>query len=146
MQYRRISWAAATIYLTLGLTTDASATRTVCSDPARARTLAQTNVVIPRGDEIAFATTIRKFDKVTDMSLSEVVSSNGNVFESRILMFQSPRVSVVIEVHTLAGKNIALATVDRTCVNDAIEDWQPYWVAFLDFLKHSRLQLPRGAN
>lgn len=147
MQYCRLIWiAAAAILLTLGSPPDASASRTVCSDPSRARTFAQIKVVIPQSDEIAFATTIREFDKVTDMSLAEVVSSNGDMFERRIIMFQSPKVSVVIEVHTAAGNHIALANVHRTCINDALEDWQPYWMAFLDFLKRSKLQVTKGTN
>ena len=144
MPHRRLSWiAAAAIALTVGSTTNASATRTVCSDPGRARTLAQANIILPRNDEVAFAATIRQFDKVTNMSLSEVVSSNGDAFERRVIMFQSPKVSVVIEVHTGAARHTALVAIERTCYNDALEDWQPYWLAFRNFLNRSGLQLVR---
>jgi hypothetical protein len=140
MKHQTLGWiTGAVIMLVLGSTPNAHATRTVCSDPSRARTLAQTKILIPEGDEVGFAATIRRFDKVTDMSLSEVISSNGDVFERRIMIFQSPKVSVAIEVHTMAGKNTSLATIERTCYNNALEEWQPYWLAFRRFLNRSQL-------
>lgn len=123
------------VSLYLAWTPDAAATSTVCSNQSRARVLDRLAVSIPGGDEPAFAETIRKFEGVTDMSRAEVTSDRR-----RIIIFQSPQVSVAIYVVTERGSGTARITVERTCINDALEDWKPYWKAFRRFLDSKGLK------
>jgi hypothetical protein len=117
------------------LYTPAAAESTFCSDPHRARVLDSMSVAIPNGDETAFANTMREFESVTDMSLSEVSSSRGGNVTSRALLFQSPEVSVLIDISTEADSNIAEIAIERTCITDALERWRPYWRAFRGFMQ-----------
>ncbi len=119
---------------------DVLATRTVCSNPSRARVLARLAVSVPGGNELAFATVIREFEGVTDMSRAEVTSSDKGGFRERTIIFQSPRVSVEIHVDTERGSSIARITANRTCYTDALEDCKPYWKAFRKFLDSKGLK------
>jgi len=113
----------------------ASATITVCSDPSRARVLDTLTLQILDRDEPAFATTIRRFDGVAGMMMSETGRiSPDHIFRTRTLLFQSPEFSVVINVRTVLGRDHASVNIERTCINDALEEWEPYWRAFRQFL------------
>ena len=121
------------------LSTDAIASTTVCSDPSRARALYHLEVKVPGGDKPAFAKSMGEFEGVTDMTLSEVQSSDSSGLRDRIMIFQSPQVSVNIEILTQRASDIARITLNRTCITDALEDYRPYWKAFQNFLRSKRL-------
>lgn len=118
---------------------DVSASFTTCSNPSRAGVLDKVDVVIPAAGEPAFAAIIRTFENYTDMRHSEVTVSDGQGLKSRDIIFQSPQVSVNITIETVRQRSVAHVTVNRTCYTDALEEWQPYWVAFRKFLSSKGL-------
>ena len=44
---------------------------------------------------------------------------------------QSPKVSVLIRVVWQPGAVVGVASIERTCIDDNLEDWEPYWERFL---------------
>jgi hypothetical protein len=112
----------------------ATALTTICSDPNRAGVLDRMSVRIPNGDERAFAERMRRFADVSSMSHGEVEGFDGPVWQGRTIIFQSPEFSVAIKVETRPNSNVARVTVERTCINDALEDWRPHWDGFRRFV------------
>jgi hypothetical protein len=113
----------------------ASAYQLACSDPTREQVFARTSIEIPNGDEPAFAESMRGFRGVTDMSFAETSGREGDCsFLGRTIFYQSPQVSVLIQIETQPGSEVAEITVERTCITDDLEDWQPYGDAFQQFL------------
>ena len=62
------------------------------------------------------------------MSVGEVSSTDnsGKFWDARTIIFQSPKVSVAIFVDTSRNRDVAEIPVERTCIDDAIEEWRPY--------------------
>jgi hypothetical protein len=126
----------ATVFVTLPIaTTPAIAYQTRCSDPDRAGVLAEMSLRIPREDESAFAERMRHFDDVSSMSRGEVSSRDREGWRNRTIIFQSPEYSVVINVETQRNSDVALVTAERTCIDDALEDWRPFWSEFTRFVR-----------
>lgn len=125
--------AITTLALALTAAAPASALETMCSNPSRARVLAHMSLSIPEGDEPAFAERMRQFRSRSTMSYAEVDAADGNVWRSRTIIFQSPEVSVVIHVRTRRGSDTARVEIERTCINDALEPWRPFWSDFRRF-------------
>jgi hypothetical protein len=46
------------------------------------------------------------------------------------IILQSPKVSVAIDIVARRSLDLAQVTVERTCINDSLEPWQPYWRRF----------------
>ncbi|MGQ2930151.1 hypothetical protein EEB18_015305 [Sphingopyxis sp. OPL5] len=117
-------------------TQPAAATETMCSDPARAGPKASGILTL---DPEAFAKLQSVFERAEpDLGMS-TASVVGDTIEIYIL--QSPRVSVMIQTIRKPGSDSAFVSVERTCITDALEDWQPYWDRFLSALSARGLRL-----
>ncbi|KTE08919.1 hypothetical protein ATE71_13425 [Sphingopyxis sp. H115] len=66
-----------------------------------------------------------------------VAGDDGRGIRDVTLGLQSPKVSVSITAEWRTGQKAAFLQVERTCINDALEPWQPYWKHFLSELREA---------
>jgi hypothetical protein len=75
-------------------------------------------------------------DRELGMSFSSVGSgTEAQPISKQAIILQSPKVSVAIEIRALRRSRIAKVTVERTCINDALEPWLPFWRRFREVMK-----------
>ena len=53
----------------------------------------------------------------------------------KTIILQSPKVSANIEITARSGSTTAKVNVNRTCINDALEPWLPFWKRFRAAMK-----------
>jgi hypothetical protein len=111
--------------------TQAEATSTRCSNPQREGVRASGTVKLAWLDRAKLGVLLQGSNKALGMSYSWVESGlTGQPSNKKHFILQSPKVSVAIEVLALRSSDLAKVTVERTCINDSLEAWQPYWRRF----------------
>jgi hypothetical protein len=110
----------------------ANGTSTICSNPTRAGIKAEATMPLQwtKVEELS-RWLAGSSEKALGMSYSSVSSGLVNKpITARTIILQSPKVSVNIHVTARSGSRTAKVTVNRTCYNDALEPWLPYWKRF----------------
>ena len=116
----------------------ATATSTVCRNPARARVLSTGTVSLPSSNIGALQ---KRFEAVAvplGMTTWGVASyPDGKTLRSKTLGLQSPKASVSISAEWKPRQRFAKIVVERTCYSDDLEPWQPYWRGLLARLREA---------
>jgi len=128
--------------------TPAAANSTICSNPKRAGIRARMSVDLPSGGAAQLEGQIKAIAR-TRLGMSAGVVSYEDPYKTpplsgRVLMLQSPDVSVAIDIETTNRDSRADIRVERTCYYDAQVPWQPYWRALQDFLRASGYRITPG--
>lgn len=126
---------AALIALTALRATQAHATTTRCSNPQREGIRASGTIKLAWSDLPKLNALLQRSEGALRMSYSFVESGlTGQPFRKKTHILQSPKVSVAIEIVARRSADVAKVTVERTCINDSLEPWQPYWRRFRDLM------------
>jgi hypothetical protein len=111
--------------------TQAQATSTRCSNPQREGVRGTGNIILAWSDLPKLDALLEHSKRALGMSYSFVESGlSGQPFRKKTIILQSPKVSVAIEIVAHRSADVAKVTVGRTCINDSLEPWQPYWRRF----------------
>jgi hypothetical protein len=116
---------------------EARATSTTCSNPKREQVLATARVALPTRNIEALEQRFELLAPKIGMTTWGVAGDDGRGIRDVTLGLQSPKVSVGITAEWRTGQKAALLQVERTCINDALEPWQPYWKHFLSELREA---------
>ena len=116
----------------------AHGTRTVCSHPKRAGVRAVATIPLPWSKVTELHEWLEASSETNlGMSFSSVGVADGpNLpLKEQTIILQSPKVSVNIEITAKSGNSVAKVVVNRTCYNDDLEPWLPYWHRFRTALR-----------
>ena len=127
-----MSKAALALALTLSLcANEARATSTRCSNPKREGVRVSGMMHLAWSDLPKLDGILQSSEKVLGMSYSSVESgTTGQTSMRKDFILQSPKVSVAIEIVAHRSENFAKVSIERTCINDDLESWRPYWRRF----------------
>lgn len=115
----------------------ANANETFCSNPKRAGTLAVATLHVPWSQVEELSSWLQaSSDKTLGMSFARVDAGyEGKPMTKKVIILQSPKVSVNIHITARANRNSASVEVMRTCITDDFEAWWPYWMRFKSAMK-----------
>ena len=115
-----------------GFPLSAQAYSSRCSNPDREMVFGRYEVTVPDQDYLAFEEKMWTFAEYSGM-IPAGVGSLEQAEPYLLMIFQSPEVSVAIEVRIDGEKDTAEVKLYRQCINDAVEDWFPYWMKLRAF-------------
>ncbi|AQA00266.1 hypothetical protein BWQ93_18725 [Sphingopyxis sp. QXT-31] len=104
----------------------AGATETICSDPARAEIKAAARLRFDERGTRPIEALLANAETQLGMTDWSLVGHDFSIYG-----LQSPKVSLLIRVTWRPGASVGVASVERTCIDDNLEDWEPYWDKFL---------------
>lgn len=113
------------------LPTHAQAISTRCSNPQREGMRGSGTIKLAWSELPKFDAWLQRSERTLGMSYSSVESGlTGQPFRKKTIILQSAKSSVVIDVVARRTSALAEVTVKRTCFDDSLEPWRPYWRRF----------------